>query len=106
MSLLITKLGIAIDISRRAYPSADPDTAERRLDAFREAFERLAHYKCDDDEWAEDSLEAAWDLVGDARSKGSLLTDILSDFADAYDAIVRTVPAPPSDQRRKPRRDA
>ncbi len=106
MSLRSKRLAIAIDVARRAYPSGDPNTSRRRLTAFTETYQVLESLNDLPDDWAEECLDAAWDLVRDARTRGTLPENILADLQTAHRAVLAAVDAPPATTRKKPRRDA
>lgn len=110
MALPETRLRLAVKLAERAL-SATPDAPiETRITAFRSAYAAVA-MAADavkhSDAWAEDTLNAAWDLAMDAFPKGASLTDIESAFLAAHAAILETADAPPHDPKQpsRPRRD-
>ena len=111
MALPETRMKLAVRLAERALRAAPSAPMEARIDAFRSAYETvaLAAGAIDrDDDWAEDTLNAAWDLAADAFPDGGTVESIAEGFIMAHTAIVSTAESPQNDPRQpsRPRRDA
>jgi hypothetical protein len=106
MSLEEKQLDLSIKLvtrAMRAMPAASPGS---RMEALRSAYDRLATLDAGDDEWTEDTLDAAWALVESAFPKGGEVLTIIDEMVEVHQGIVEMAVAPADGLRKRPRRDA
>lgn len=105
MSIEPYRLQLAVRVVSRAFRAAPQAPVADRLTAFRLAYAAIADLERGPGDWAQDCLEAAWDLVEPAHPAGGSLETILAALAEAHAAVTATA-RPPADPPPRPRRDA
>ena len=111
MALPETRMKLAVKLAERALAATPAVSLDTRIQAFRDAYAAIAEAAGTvdrGDDWAEDTLNAAWDLAADAFPKGGPVDEVAAAFRSAHAAILETADAPPYDPRQpsRPRRDA
>jgi len=107
MALPETRMKLAVRMVVRALGSEpEPDIA-RRAAMFRTAYAAVeaSARRGTDEAWMEDTLTAAWDLVGGAWPDGGDIDEIAAGLMEAH-AQVSRVAKPPATQPRRTRRDS
>ena len=111
MALPETRMNLAVKLADRALIATPAATLDTRIQAFRNAYAAIAEAAGTvdrGDDWAEDTLNAAWNLASDVFPKGGPVDEVVAAFRAAHAAILETAAAPPYDPRQpsRPRRDA
>jgi hypothetical protein len=106
MGLEENRLTMAARITAHALRATPDAYAAQSIAAFEETYRVLAELDTGDDDWTDETLDAAWDLVRAVYPKGGVIFHILTDLRDAHAAIIATADPPSPDSRRRPRRDA
>jgi hypothetical protein len=106
MSLEEKQLDLSIKLVARAMRAMPDASLGLRMEALRSAYEGVSALDAGDEEWTEDTLDAAWALVEGAFPKGGDVKTVLDAMQVAHTGIVELAVAPADALRRRPRRDA
>ncbi len=89
MTLREKQLDLAVKISRRACRAHPDAPISERMAAFDAAWAVVSGVDAGDEDWTEETLDAAWNLIVDAWPDGGEPVAVATSLADAHDHVVR-----------------
>ena len=106
MSLEEKQLDLSIKLVGRTMRATPDASLGLRMEALRSAYKAVSALDAGDEDWTEDTLDAAWALVEGAFPKGGAVGAVTDALKEAHSGIVEMAAAPADALRKRPRRDA